>query len=775
MKALEDSGDEADAGARHEQELKAIKEKDPEFYKFLVESDKSLLDFRAPTPAEMAVGEEEPGDDEEDEEEDAEETKAKAKKAAGAAQAAKKVLTPERLHRIQDTVMDSFTSCKAALNIYHTAVRSIEGRAMESTDPAWKEAEAERKAKEEKKAEQEGGKKPKPKPKRSKARPGLLEIEDEAIFSEVIEWSLTNLLAAFHHHAGKLRKGSAPNKKRQKQKGKKGGKKEDEEFDVDPGPGAAVDVRRYARWLRVQVLVKIFWDETFFLLNHLVGQQMIEYLLRNISGPQAISWLWPFKKVRSLFIKKCILVWSQAPTQPVRLLAFLFLRNLGAMALQERESTVKKTPLLDDIIRTMVKGFAQAASAGFTWRSINSFRVMENSFVEMLRLDDSTAYRLGYVCIRQLAIVLRNACIAVNSHTDHSKSKGQATSMARGKNKKELTEKQRKKRAHYQQAAQSLVAWPFIRGVYLWTKAVGTLPSLRELAYPLSMVIMGAVKSQISKIQMFPFVYHCLLCQNRLGASLGVYVPISSHLMKCFEVMNIAIDKAFQKRRSSAGKDYAGVSQAKAPEVEVLTHFGEGQRYDSLTLEAVGGNLMFLLADHMGLLSQSPAFPELVSIVLIHVRKHRKHCGSEAMRRQLTTFIQAAEATAEQVRLKREALTEAPSFKKFLIFDADTQMAKLRVTMTKRKADEEKQRIEAETRDDGKPEGDDAKGDKNKKKQRKGRRQREAEEAAAEAEGAAGEAAKPAKKRRRKGGKEEAPADQKEDKVEEMAFSSGED
>lgn len=38
--------------------MKAIKEKDPEFYKFLVENDRALLDFRAP--------EEEAGDEGED-------------------------------------------------------------------------------------------------------------------------------------------------------------------------------------------------------------------------------------------------------------------------------------------------------------------------------------------------------------------------------------------------------------------------------------------------------------------------------------------------------------------------------------------------------------------------------------------------------------------------------------------------------------------------------------------------------------------------------------
>merc|ERR1711948_168049 len=45
---------------------------------------------------------------------------------------------------------------------------------------------------------------------------------------------------------------------------------------------------------------------------------------------------------------------------------------------------------------------------------------------------------------------------------------------------------------------------------------------------------------------------------------------------------------------------------------------------------------------------------------------------------------------------RREALTEAPNFKSFLIFDADTALAKARASMIHRLAVEEKGRVEAE-------------------------------------------------------------------------------
>merc|ERR1712190_250740 len=97
-----------------------------------------------------------------------------------------------------------------------------------------------------------------------------------------------------------------------------------------------------------------------------------------------------------------------------------------------------------------------------------------------------------------------------------------------------------------------------------------------------------------------------------------------------------------------------------------------------------------LMTDHLGLLSQSPAFPEIVAPVVMHLRRYSKHCRSEPLRRQLKTLVDAAESSATDVRNRREALTDQPSFKKFLIFDADTALAKARANSLQRQVAEER-------------------------------------------------------------------------------------
>ena len=44
---------------------------------------------------------------------------------------------------------------------------------------------------------------------------------------------------------------------------------------------------------------------------------------------------------------------------------------------------------------------------------------------------------------------------------------------------------------------EELMSWQFVRSMYLWTRVVTSVPSLKPLGYPLFMVILGAVKSLV--------------------------------------------------------------------------------------------------------------------------------------------------------------------------------------------------------------------------------------------------------------------------------------
>ncbi|CAE7288110.1 Noc2l, partial [Symbiodinium pilosum] len=206
------------AAARHVEELQAIKEKDPEFYKFLVEEDQQLLDFTADAAdAASEEGEEEAVEEDKEEDEDEEDGTFVQEKATTSSSTARH-LTLERFKQIENSAPLAFTAFKAALNVYHTAVRSIDPDVEDGDD----EAPARRRAS---------------KKKRSR---GSLTIDDEATFSEVLEWCLSNVLGLLKHYAGdELQDKKGKNKK-------KGLKEEAGDSYFDP--------TRLAKWKRVKAL-----------------------------------------------------------------------------------------------------------------------------------------------------------------------------------------------------------------------------------------------------------------------------------------------------------------------------------------------------------------------------------------------------------------------------------------------------------------------------------------------------------------------------------------
>merc|ERR1719356_1319430 len=148
------------------------------------------------------------------------------------------------------------------------------------------------------------------------------------------------------------------------------------------------------------------------------------------------------------------------------------------------------------------------------------------------------------------------------------------------------------------------------------------------------MIVMGAVKHKLTSLQLYPFVYHCLDCLNRLGAQLEAFVPVSSHLLKALGVVMQAMDKASRTKGGKQGEGKTLDGSVKAPDLEVVLRLSDAQASEALALETVGNSICFLFTDHLGLLSQSPAFPELIAPVMLHLRKHCKHCRSEPLRRQ---------------------------------------------------------------------------------------------------------------------------------------------
>lgn len=98
------------------------------------------------------------------------------------------------------------------------------------------------------------------------------------------------------------------------------------------------------------------------------------------------------------------------------------------------------------------------ASARFT--APDKIKLLQNSLVELIKMDVATGYQMCFVYIRQLAASLRNA------HTTKSHSN----------------------------ARQSITSWQFLRCIQLWSQLLCDEPSLQPLVYPLVQICLSCIK-----------------------------------------------------------------------------------------------------------------------------------------------------------------------------------------------------------------------------------------------------------------------------------------
>lgn len=162
--------------------------------------------------------------------------------------------------------------------------------------------------------------------------------------------------------------------------------------------------------------------------------------------------------------------------------------------------------------------------------------------MELFRLDDAVAYRVGYACIRQLALLLRSASVAKPKGESKEKAKG-TSKVKKGLKKEEKAAKATDGKKKAKATAETLMTWSFVRSIFLWTRLVGDSKALKDLAYPLYMVILGSVKSG-SSINSAPFCLHGLRALNELMQKTQKLVPLSALLLRQLDMNLKALEKA---------------------------------------------------------------------------------------------------------------------------------------------------------------------------------------------------------------------------------------
>ncbi|KAJ7394445.1 Nucleolar complex protein 2 [Desmophyllum pertusum] len=357
--------------ADHKNQLARLQAKDPEFYKFLKENDKELLDFNdSDTGSEMDDNQDDNDDDDHDddnddddddddenkEEEGSEGDEPEKKNAAKTNKSDDEEdddeLDDEGVKRKKDSgkpvTLQMIKEWRTGLekNSLHSLKQTL--RAFRSAVHGALDIGSD-----------------------GKSQTRLtFKVEGDTVFNAIIQLCLKHVYSVLFHLVG-----GTHNKH-----------------------GKRILPSSHAKWSQVKTPVKHYLNDVLQLLRTLAEPSMLCVILRH--AQQLTPYYACFPKVAKAFIKRSVRMWSRGE-EHVRVLAFLGIRNVA---------TMMPSSLLEFSVKQLYMNFVKNSKfMSPKTRPIITF--MQNSLVEVFSLDDHLTYQHGFVYIRQLAIHLRNAIL----------------------------------------------------------------------------------------------------------------------------------------------------------------------------------------------------------------------------------------------------------------------------------------------------------------------------------------------------------------------------
>ncbi|KAF9167572.1 Nucleolar Complex 2 protein [Actinomortierella ambigua] len=325
--------------------LDALKEKDPEFYKYLQQNDEELLNFEGEMEDLESEGEDEEmeaGSDaemEDAEEEEEEEEKPKKKKTKAEKEEFEDV---ETMDGIPVVTKDMVAAWQEALVEKHSL------RALRRILLAFRAG-----------AHLHDG---------EDDRTYAYKINSPIVFNKLVVAVLKYTIPTLDYHL--------PTQK--------------------TAGGKAKSVNSGSKYTALQPLIKSFLQNTLFLLKQLTDQDMIYFVVRE--SEKAIRYLAGFPRIAKDLLKHLLFLWSTGSDR-VRIISFLTVRT---MALQLGAA------YLDMSLKGAYLTFVRYAKTT-TIHTLPNIHLMQNCIAQLYGLDHERAYQHGFVYIRQLAIHLRNA------------------------------------------------------------------------------------------------------------------------------------------------------------------------------------------------------------------------------------------------------------------------------------------------------------------------------------------------------------------------------
>ncbi|CAI0397137.1 unnamed protein product [Linum tenue] len=365
------------------------------------------------------------------------------------------------------------------------------------------------------------------------------------------------------------------------------------------------------KWKKYSHLVKSYLGNALHVLNQMTDAQMVAFTLRRLKYSSLL--LAAFPSLLRKYVKVALHFWgSGGGALPV--VSTLFLRDLCVRLGQE---------CADDCFKGMYKAYVlncQFINAA----KLQHIQFLGNCVIEVFRVDLPTAYQQAFVYIRQLAMILRDA---ITMKTKNTQILTYALYL------------------FHKESFRRVYEWKFMNCLELWTGAVCTYSSeadFRPLAYPLTQIISG-VASLVPTARYFPLRLRCVRMLNRIAASTGTFIPVSTLLLDMLEMKEL--------NRPPTG----GVG--KAVDLRTILKVNKPTLKTRAFQEACVYSVVEELAEHLAQWSYSMAFFELSFIPAVRLRSFCKATKVDRFRKEMRQLIRQIEANSKFTNEKRTSIT----------------------------------------------------------------------------------------------------------------------
>eukprot|EP00559_Dactyliosolen_fragilissimus_P001736 CAMPEP_0184860358 /NCGR_PEP_ID=MMETSP0580-20130426/5250_1 /TAXON_ID=1118495 /ORGANISM="Dactyliosolen fragilissimus" /LENGTH=862 /DNA_ID=CAMNT_0027357427 /DNA_START=76 /DNA_END=2664 /DNA_ORIENTATION=+ len=609
----EDVDDEEDletAEQRMKEEMAKLAESDPDFHKYLQETDSSLLDFKG-------VSEEKTEADESMNDGDGKSTNDESNDKSQYIQFDAKLLKSYEQSAFKSHGLKGLKRIITAFkNACHMA------------DPDGKDSgENDRSASN----NHTGGK--------------AYVIESSTVFDKLMVLCLTKCHEEFYYHL--LGKGALLSQNKDETNISKDTKDDGGEiikFDENK-PIHPRQIAKAAQWTSLKPVINTFLKATLHLLSEAKESKLVTFILKSLS--KYLPYLPSFPRVAKALLKSTISLWSStndssSDYQKVRLNAFLRIRQLAL---------TQPFPFIEQCLKSSYLAYARRSkfASGATVTSLlPTLTFMGNCVVELYSLDYTSSYQHAFIYIRQMTLHLRSAmqkktpetfrvvycwqyihCLKLWTAVLSSACLGGVNSQSNSNNTDD--------------------------GMLLSIDpkdADDETKLLRSLIYPLTEIIFGTIKL-IPTCRFLPLRLHCVRLLQQLAASSGYFIPTTSILLDVFDLRELSMKPKRVTARS--GSNVRGVRLPliiKLPKQDTLRTVEQ--------LDACISEVFLLLNREADLYRYSPGFPEFSICICQRLRKFAKQIRNGKYRAYAKGCITLCDKYTAFVVQARSQLEEAP-------------------------------------------------------------------------------------------------------------------